>query len=206
MKGEKQYFRKRFIGGFNRDDVIKYIKKITDERNESLAAKEKAENEAAELRTQIDELKSQNFIAAGTISPDVSPALDELPVLDESPVHIAETVTPDIPPIPVLEPIPVFEPVPVPIVGEIQEVPAYNPVPQPAVVEPYDLITGTAVPGISPIPVMEPPTHVVATVTPVAEPASVAAAAAPAPEPARVVKNIKQTNKAPLRVVVRRRR
>ena len=51
MEGEKEFFRKRFFGGFNREDVIKYIAKIAGERNEALAAKEKAEKELSEIRT-----------------------------------------------------------------------------------------------------------------------------------------------------------
>ena len=52
MKGEKEFFRKRFFGGFNRDDVIKYIAKIAQERNEAITAKEKAEKEAKTLAEQ----------------------------------------------------------------------------------------------------------------------------------------------------------
>jgi len=50
MTGEIVHFRKRFIGGFNRDDVTAYITKITKERNDSITAKEKAEREVLVLR------------------------------------------------------------------------------------------------------------------------------------------------------------
>jgi len=51
MTGDVAYFRKRFIGGFNRDDVVAYIAKITTERNEAIEAKEKFEAELENLST-----------------------------------------------------------------------------------------------------------------------------------------------------------
>jgi len=59
MAGEINYFRKRFLGGFNRQDVVEYISKLAKERNESTAAKEKAENEAKKLSGEIVLLKSE---------------------------------------------------------------------------------------------------------------------------------------------------
>ena len=55
MSGEKEFFRKRFFGGFNRDDVIKYITRIADERNEAVAARQKA---LKEIQTLKDELST----------------------------------------------------------------------------------------------------------------------------------------------------
>jgi len=60
MKGEKEFFRKRFFGGFNRDDVIKYIAKIANERNDALAAQSKAESKLKELEEEIKKLRENN--------------------------------------------------------------------------------------------------------------------------------------------------
>jgi len=57
MKGEKEFFRKRFFGGFNREDVVKYIAKIADERNEALAAQETAEKKVQELTEELSRLR-----------------------------------------------------------------------------------------------------------------------------------------------------
>ena len=57
MKGEKEFFRKRFFGGFNRDDVMKYIARIAEERNEAVSAKEKAERG---IRAITEELNRAN--------------------------------------------------------------------------------------------------------------------------------------------------
>ena len=59
MEGEKVFFRKRAFGGFNRDDVIKYLAKVADERNEAIAGKERALNEVKALNEEIKQLKVQ---------------------------------------------------------------------------------------------------------------------------------------------------
>ena len=59
MKGEKEFFRKRFFGGFNRNDVIKYIAKIAEERNVAIAAKDKAEKEVRELTAEVEKLRKE---------------------------------------------------------------------------------------------------------------------------------------------------
>ena len=68
MSGEKELFRKRFIGGFNRKDVINYIATIKNERKESIEAKERAEKEVADLRRYvaylIGELKKRDAAEA----------------------------------------------------------------------------------------------------------------------------------------------
>jgi cell division septum initiation protein DivIVA len=46
IQGEITFFRKRFIGGFNRDDVIAYIRKMAQEKDE--------------LTEQIEELRKKN--------------------------------------------------------------------------------------------------------------------------------------------------
>jgi len=63
MMGEKEFFRKRFFGGFNREDVIKYIAKIADERNTAIAEKEKAENELISLKEELNKLRENTFIS-----------------------------------------------------------------------------------------------------------------------------------------------
>ena len=59
MKGEKEFFRKKVFGGFNRDDVIKYITGLAEERNEALEAKEKAEKKARALAEEIKKLREE---------------------------------------------------------------------------------------------------------------------------------------------------
>ena len=66
MSGELNYFRKRFFGGFNRQDVIDYVSKLAQERNELRIAKEKTEQElqalaeeTASLRHALDEAKME---------------------------------------------------------------------------------------------------------------------------------------------------
>jgi len=59
VTGEKEFFRKRFFGGFNRDDVIKYITKLAEERNDALAAKEKAERKARALAEEVQKLRME---------------------------------------------------------------------------------------------------------------------------------------------------
>jgi hypothetical protein len=54
MKGEIEFFRKRFFGGFNRDDVVKYISKLAQERNESRIALERAEKDARNLARMLE--------------------------------------------------------------------------------------------------------------------------------------------------------
>ena len=56
MNGEVEYFRKRFFGGFNRKDVVAYIARLANERNEQQSAKEKAERE---LQSLIDSTEEQ---------------------------------------------------------------------------------------------------------------------------------------------------
>ena len=63
MTGEIRFFRKRFFGGFNREDVINYIAMIAQERNELLAAKEKAESENVDLIREVATLRFENEVA-----------------------------------------------------------------------------------------------------------------------------------------------
>ena len=57
MAGEIEFFRKRFIGGFNQQDVIDYISKLAHERNNYRVAKEKAEQDAQMLTNEIKALQ-----------------------------------------------------------------------------------------------------------------------------------------------------
>ena len=66
MTGEIEFFRKRFVGGFNREDVVNYISKLAQERNEYREAKEKAEQDIhalndyiAALRIELDAAKQE---------------------------------------------------------------------------------------------------------------------------------------------------
>jgi len=59
MTGEIKYFRKRFIGGFNRQDVIDYIAVLAKENDNNRALKEKAEQDMSELVTEIASLKRE---------------------------------------------------------------------------------------------------------------------------------------------------
>jgi len=57
MKGEIKYFRKRFFGGFNREDVVEYIAKLAQERNGFREARNVAEQEAQKLSIEIEALR-----------------------------------------------------------------------------------------------------------------------------------------------------
>ena len=59
MEGEISYFRKRFLGGFNRKDVVGYIAKLAKERNDIREAKEIAEEEAAALAAKVEPLQTE---------------------------------------------------------------------------------------------------------------------------------------------------
>jgi len=74
VSGEKEFFRKRFFGGFNREDVIKYIAGLAEERNEALAAKERAEKKARALAEEVKKLRGET---AGTRSEPVVKAKSE---------------------------------------------------------------------------------------------------------------------------------
>ena len=66
MTGEIEFFRKRFVGGFNRQDVVNYISKLAQERNEWREAKEKSDqdvqaftDEIAMLRLEIEKARRE---------------------------------------------------------------------------------------------------------------------------------------------------
>lgn len=57
MTGEISYFRKRFLGGFNREDVIDYIEKLAQERNKLQEEKDKAEHRLLILTSELETLR-----------------------------------------------------------------------------------------------------------------------------------------------------
>jgi hypothetical protein len=77
MKGEKVFFRKKIFGGFNREDVVQYIAKIAQERNEAITAKEKAEKEVSRLTREIRLLRGEEPEATPESAPE--PSLEPIP-------------------------------------------------------------------------------------------------------------------------------
>ena len=59
MTGEINSFRSSFFGGFNRGDVVDYIAKLAQERNELEEARNKAEDSARLLALEVEELRKQ---------------------------------------------------------------------------------------------------------------------------------------------------
>jgi len=59
MTGEIKFFRKRFIGGFNRQDVIDYITELAQERDKNLALREKAQQDVRALASIVASLKNE---------------------------------------------------------------------------------------------------------------------------------------------------
>ena len=59
MTGDINSFRSRFFGGFNREDVVEYIAKLAQERNELEAAKTKADNDVQALTLEIERLRGE---------------------------------------------------------------------------------------------------------------------------------------------------
>jgi len=77
MKGEIEFFRKRFFGGFNRKDVINYIGKLAQERNENRAALERAEKSAQTMANALD-AKSREVDELRNAYDEISNELEEL--------------------------------------------------------------------------------------------------------------------------------
>jgi len=70
MTGEVNSFRSRFFGGFNREDVVDYIAKLAQERNELEATKTKAENDLSALTLEIEALRSETEEACRVMAED----------------------------------------------------------------------------------------------------------------------------------------
>jgi hypothetical protein len=100
MKGEKVFFRKKLFGGFNRDDVVQYIAKIAEERNEAIKAKEKAEKEIFTLAREIKILRGEEIEPTPITEPETTPELiseqtpvaepESMPEFEPSPAGIDE--------------------------------------------------------------------------------------------------------------------
>ena len=91
MKGEKEFFRKRIFGGFNREDVVKYIAKIADERNDAIAAKEKAERELKALGEELKKLheqKNEPFNAVATEETTATEEMSKEESFEEEPIEV----------------------------------------------------------------------------------------------------------------------
>jgi len=173
MKGEKEFFRKRFFGGFNREDVIKYIAKMADERNEALAAQEKAESKAQELAEELKNLREGTDKSIAEQPVVIEQAVEEpvfdsaLEAVEEEPV--VETVEEPAAP-------PVAEPVTPP---QAYTLPPLEPIKKPAPQSPQTL------PPLAPINMpAQPVTHTLPPLEPIAEPvAPVIQETPPAPQP-----------------------
>ena len=63
MTGEIKFFRKRFFGGFNREDVVSYIASMAQERNALADAKDKAEDDVRELNRAVTALRFETELA-----------------------------------------------------------------------------------------------------------------------------------------------
>ena len=59
MNGDVNYFRNRFMGGFNKKDVINYITMMAKERNELTEAKNKAVSDARSLAAEVASLRRE---------------------------------------------------------------------------------------------------------------------------------------------------
>jgi len=59
MEGEQNIFRKKIIGGFNRQDVVEYITKLAKERNDLQNAKNKAASDARALEAEVAALRTE---------------------------------------------------------------------------------------------------------------------------------------------------
>ena len=106
MKGEKEFFRKRFFGGFNRDDVIKYIAKIAEERNEAFAARDNAEKELRAITLEMEKLREENSALVNNASkPYSNVSTEESAVMEEQ--QVVQTVAPEITEVPDLRGSPV---------------------------------------------------------------------------------------------------
>ena len=76
MTGEIKFFRKRFIGGFNRQDVVDYIAILAKERDANLALKEKAQKDAQKLVDEIALLRYERDEARRLVDEYKSEVLD----------------------------------------------------------------------------------------------------------------------------------
>ena len=102
MQGEKEFFRKRFFGGFNREDVVRYIARIAQERNEAIEEKEKAESKVFALEEELQRLRGGVPTPAAGIAMEPPPVIQPPQVIQPPPVMQP-------PPPPVVQPPPVMQ-------------------------------------------------------------------------------------------------
>ncbi|MCL2426517.1 MAG: hypothetical protein FWD05_09295 [Oscillospiraceae bacterium] len=96
MKGEKEFFRKRLFGGFNREDVTKYIAKVANERNDAYEAKEKAEKKMHALEEELNKLKRNAYVPIITNEPVPKPVLEApIEVTNEPETAVVEKLIPE---------------------------------------------------------------------------------------------------------------
>ena len=87
MKGEIELFRKKFLGGFNRQDVVNYITRVTGERNAQREGREKAELEVKRLTAEVTalrlELTEANIAAEESLNYKVNAIKEAREILTE---------------------------------------------------------------------------------------------------------------------------
>lgn len=100
MTGEINYFRKRFLGGFNREDVIGYIEELAQERNKLQAEKDQAEqrlmllsSELETLRIEIEETRKTELMDRENIIASVAAALNTFSELETTLSGLSEDVS-----------------------------------------------------------------------------------------------------------------
>jgi len=90
MEGEKVYFRKKVFGGFNREDVISYIAKIAEERNDAHAGKYKAEKKAQMLAEEVIKLREEMNALIAAAAEKEAAAADETEITYDEQEFAAE--------------------------------------------------------------------------------------------------------------------
>ena len=85
-------FRKPLIGGFHRHDVIKYITKLAQQRNEAILAREEAESKHQDLLDAIAELHKRNVDICREVSAYKPPDLSVLDAAAETFLQLEKTV------------------------------------------------------------------------------------------------------------------
>jgi hypothetical protein len=78
MTGDANFFRKRFLGGFNQQDVVEYVTKLAQERNMYREAKLRAEEEAEKLSGELERVRREAREYKVAALEDAAKALSEL--------------------------------------------------------------------------------------------------------------------------------
>ena len=89
MEGEIARFRKKFFGGFNNDDVVAYIAELSRERNENIAARERAESKVQELQDEVARLTAAVAVSSAVplSVPDPTPSSADPAPLPNNPAE-----------------------------------------------------------------------------------------------------------------------